>query len=207
MMRSRGPLSCRGSRRPHCGGIGRSGPGAPRSRGPGRDGHGAPHRSASPPPAPRPGERRPHGAAAFAAGRPTAVLDRGNPHGEARVAGLAAGLGVSGITVRRDIAVLDGEGLLQQVRGGAHRLAPRDEPDRTPDGDCPVDGGARLRDIGVVVPSLTYYWPRILRGASSAADGHGARLHIEAASPGAEDCLESLARLTDGGSIDALLLA
>ncbi|HLQ80178.1 MAG TPA: LacI family DNA-binding transcriptional regulator [Brachybacterium sp.] len=141
------------------------------------------------------------------AGRREAILDRVNAHGEARVAELAAELGVSVITVRRDIAVLDGEGLLQQVRGGAHRLAPRDEPDRTPDGDCPVDGGARLRDIGVVVPSLTYYWPRILRGASSAADGHGARLHIEAASPGAEDCLESLARLTDGGSIDALLLA
>src|SRR5699024_7534198 len=139
---------------------------------------------------------------ALPAGRRAAILDRVNAHGEARVAELAAELGVSVITVRRDIAVLDGEGLLQQVRGGAHRLAPRDEPGRTPDGDCPVDGGARLRDIGVVVPSLTYYWPRILRGASSAADGHGARLHIEAASPGAEDCLESLARLTDGGSID-----
>src|SRR5699024_2542895 len=122
------------------------------------------------------------------AGRREAILDRVNAHGEARVAELAAELGVSVITVRRDLAGRDGEGLLQQVRGGAHRLAPRAEPDRTPDGDCPVDGGARLRDIGVVVPSLTYYWPRILRGASSAADGHGARLHIEAASPGAEDC-------------------
>src|SRR5699024_6875073 len=98
----------------------------------------------------------------LAAGRREAILDRVNAHGEARVAGLAAELGAAVITVRRDIAGLDAERLLQQVRGGAHRLAPRDEPDRTPDGDCPVDGGARLRDIGVVVPSLTYYWPRIL---------------------------------------------
>lgn len=140
-------------------------------------------------------------------GRREEILDRVNAAGEARVADLAAELGVSVITVRRDIAVLAEEGLLRQVRGGAHRLALRDEPDRSSGRAAAAGGAAILKDIGVIVPSLTYYWPRILQGASSAADGHGARLHIEAASPRAEDCLESLARLTGEGAVDALLLA
>ena len=58
-------------------------------------------------------------------GRREAILERVNARGEARVADLASELGVSAITVRRDIASLDGEGLLRQVRGGAHRLVPR----------------------------------------------------------------------------------
>lgn len=140
-------------------------------------------------------------------GRREVILDRVNVSGEARVADLAAELGVSVITVRRDIAALDEQGLLRQVRGGAHRLAVRGEPDRSLGPAAVPDGAAALRDIGVIVPSLTYYWPRILQGASSEADGHGARLHIEAASPRAEECMESLARLTGEGAVDALLLA
>lgn len=140
-------------------------------------------------------------------GRREAILERVNARGEARVADLASELGVSAITVRRDIASLDGEGLLRQVRGGAHRLVPRDEQAQRSDRLAAAGGGTPLKDIGVIVPSLTYYWPRILRGASAAADEHGARLHIEAAAPRAEECLESLARLTDEGAIDALLLA
>ena len=44
-------------------------------------------------------------------GRREAILERVNARGEARVADLASELGVSAITVRRDIASLDGEGL------------------------------------------------------------------------------------------------
>ncbi|MGN7210573.1 substrate-binding domain-containing protein [Brachybacterium paraconglomeratum] len=140
-------------------------------------------------------------------GRREMILERVNATGEARVADLAAELGVSVITVRRDIAALDEQGLLRQVRGGARRLTVREQPDQNP-GAAPVSAGAAaLQDIGVIVPSLTYYWPRILQGASSEADAHGARLHIEAASPSAEECLESLARLTGEGAVDALLLA
>lgn len=141
------------------------------------------------------------------AGRREAILDRVNATGEARIADLAAELGVSVITVRRDISALDEEGLLRQVRGGAHRLTLPGTPDRSAGAAAADDDKAALKDIGVVVPSLTYYWPRILQGASSAADGHGARLHIEAASPRAEEFLESLVRLTGEGTIDALLVA
>jgi DNA-binding LacI/PurR family transcriptional regulator len=140
-------------------------------------------------------------------GRREMILDRVNATGEARVADLADELGVSVITVRRDIAALDEQGLLRQVRGGAHRLTVRDEPERSPSRSAASGRAAALQDIGVIVPSLTYYWPRILQGASSEADRHGARLHIEAASPRAEECLGSLARLTGEGAVEALLLA
>lgn len=141
-------------------------------------------------------------------GRRNAILERVDADGEVRVGELASELGVSAITVRRDIADLDQEGLLRRVRGGAHRLVRHAAQDQRAGEDAAVPSGSiDTKDIGVIVPSLTYYWPRILQGATAAADDHGARLHIEAASPRAEDNVEMLARLDGAGDLDALMLA
>ena len=49
-------------------------------------------------------------------------------HGRLRVADLAAELGVSAITVRRDLAELDSAGLLRRVHGGAVGTSPAAAP-------------------------------------------------------------------------------
>ena len=86
-------------------------------------------------------------------------------HGRLRVAELAAELGVSAITVRRDLAELDSAGLLRRVHGGAigTSAAGRDTQ------------GSQLT-IGIIVPSAATYYSDVIRGAEAMADRYGARL-------------------------------
>jgi DeoR/GlpR family transcriptional regulator of sugar metabolism len=51
--------------------------------------------------------------------RQTLILERVREDGGVRVADLARDLGVSDMTVRRDLEVLDGRGLIEKVHGGA----------------------------------------------------------------------------------------
>src|SRR5690554_3544764 len=51
--------------------------------------------------------------------RQSFILERVSTHGAVRVADLSAELGVSDMTIRRDIADLAGRGLLRKVHGGA----------------------------------------------------------------------------------------
>lgn len=131
--------------------------------------------------------------------RREAILERVAREGEVRVTTLASALGVSAITVRRDLSLLAEEGLVDQVRGGARRAA------RT-------TGNSQLEDItqstlAIVTPSLQYYWPAIIDGARRAASQHGANLLVQASSSGAEDNLTVLDELAADPSIDALILA
>ena len=86
-------------------------------------------------------------------------------HGRLRVAELVAELGVSAITVRRDLAELDSAGLLRRVHGGAIGTSPegRSAP------------GSQLT-IGIVVPSAASYYSDVIRGAEAMAGRYGARL-------------------------------
>ncbi|TCM49305.1 LacI family DNA-binding transcriptional regulator [Kribbella sp. VKM Ac-2568] len=86
-------------------------------------------------------------------------------HGRLRVAELSAELGVSAITVRRDLAELDSAGLLRRVHGGAIGTSPAAGPSQ----------GSQLT-IGIVVPSSTFYYTDVIRGAEAMADRYGARL-------------------------------
>jgi DNA-binding LacI/PurR family transcriptional regulator len=86
-------------------------------------------------------------------------------HGRLRVAELVAELGVSAITVRRDLAELDSAGLLRRVHGGAIGTAAADQ----------ASPGNRLT-IGIVVPSASSYYSDVIRGAEAMADRYGARL-------------------------------
>jgi DNA-binding LacI/PurR family transcriptional regulator len=88
-------------------------------------------------------------------------------HGRLRVADLAAELGVSAITVRRDLAELDAAGLLRRVHGGAVGT--------TPTSAQGPSQGSQLT-IGLVVPSSTFYYTDVIRGAEATADRYGARL-------------------------------
>ncbi|HYN67385.1 MAG TPA: DeoR/GlpR family DNA-binding transcription regulator [Ornithinibacter sp.] len=66
----------------------------------------------------------------LASQRRAAILTMVEESGAVRVSDLVEQLGVSDMTVRRDIERLDGEGLLERVHGGALAVVPRatDEP-------------------------------------------------------------------------------
>ncbi|MER5208207.1 substrate-binding domain-containing protein [Streptomyces sp. NPDC002825] len=87
--------------------------------------------------------------------------------GTARVSELAERLGVSPVTARRDVEVLAGRGLLDRVHGQVSW------PQRG------AAGGGRSGEglvLGLLVPSATYYFAEVIRGAHEAAARAGARL-------------------------------
>lgn len=96
-------------------------------------------------------------------------------NGSLSVTEFAAKAGISGMTVRRDLAALETEGLLSRVHGGAVPVAAPSRPDRS---GRSARTGARLplATIGMVAPSASYYFPGIIRGAEAAAQELGVRL-------------------------------
>ena len=145
--------------------------------------------------------------------------------GEAQVGVLAAQLGVSTITARRDIAALADEGLVERVHGGARRLeatgahhgqymtvgqfetgdsAPTDRAGATSRAPAPQKSMPR---IAMVVPSLRYYWPSILRGATQAARELTADLAVQVSTSDAVANGAVVESLASDPSLDALIIA
>ncbi|UFU07817.1 LacI family DNA-binding transcriptional regulator [Ruania halotolerans] len=85
--------------------------------------------------------------------------------GSVRASDVAAALGVTQVTVRRDIAVLADDGLLARVHGGAIAL---DDAARKP--------AAARTLVGVVVPSATEHFAEIMRGMQTVAEAARIRL-------------------------------
>ncbi len=151
--------------------------------------------------------------------RRTRVLDLLQRRGTVRVNDLAAELDVSVITIRRDISMLAEQGLVRRVRGGATLLGaapatagpPVDgERARAPEtaAAAPVERrSVQPRTIGMVVPSLDYYWPDIIRGVREAAAGEGARIVLRGATYEAADERRQLNWLVESGNVDGLLVA
>lgn len=123
--------------------------------------------------------------------------------GTVRVSDLTEALGVAAVTVRRDIAQLAREGLVERVHGGA-TLAQHDLDNR-PGGISarPAAGGS----IGVLVPSLDYYWPEVVRGAEEAAQERGLRVVLRGSSYEADDEALQLTRLVEKLGVDSLMIA
>ncbi|PNG23986.1 substrate-binding domain-containing protein [Streptomyces cahuitamycinicus] len=138
----------------------------------------------------------------FALQRRERLMDQLRLHGAVRVRDLARELSVSELTIRRDIAALADRGLLTRVHGGATLpSALEQEPVRR----------RRLKTpaftLGMVVPSLDFYWPQIVSGARNAAAAHGVNMQLRGSSyDRAEDCRQ-IVRLTESGQVQGLLLA
>ena len=121
--------------------------------------------------------------------------------GAVRVKDLAALLGVSELTVRRDIAALAARNLLTRVHGGATlptKLAPPAHRPRQ---------ATNRFTIGMVVPSLDYYWPPIVTGARAAAAALGVHIQLRGSSYNAEEDRRQIGRLVEAQQVQGLLLA
>ena len=136
-------------------------------------------------------------APALAASRRGLLLERLARNGVLRVAELAAELGVTPVTIRRDLVQLEDEGLLTRVHGGAV------PPEFQPEPEAPSASGT----IAVLVPSLDYYWPGVIRGMEDAARACGMRILLRGSSYEPEDERPVLKRLLLGESVRGLVFA
>ncbi|MEV6793513.1 substrate-binding domain-containing protein [Streptomyces sp. NPDC051320] len=140
----------------------------------------------------------------FASQRRERVMEELRRHGAVRVGDLAQSLGVSELTVRRDIAALAERGLLTKVHGGA--TLPTDlDPSRAP--VRRQRSGAAQFTIGVVVPSLDYYWPQIVSGARTAAAALGVNIQLRGSSYDPVEDRRQISRLIASQQVQGLLLA
>jgi DNA-binding LacI/PurR family transcriptional regulator len=161
--------------------------------------------------------------APLAVDRRAQVLDVLRRSGSARVSDLTEALGVTAVTVRRDIAQLAAEGLVLRVHGGV--TLPGGEPPAAPAaggagaavradgippvlapdaGTGPVAGAAPgttrgaatgAGTVGMLVPSLDYYWPGVARGVEAAARDRGLGVVLRGSSYESDDDRPQLERL------------
>lgn len=96
--------------------------------------------------------------------------------GSVRVAELAEQLSVTPVTIRRDLDILRRRGDVKRVHGGVTLRTENDLDDAgLPSEGNPAETGQSASSggdqpvIGMVVPSLDYYWPSVARGARSRA--------------------------------------
>ena len=151
--------------------------------------------AAAPPPPPSP--------APFGLSRRERILDELRRTGSVRVSDLARELGVAELTIRRDIGDLADRGLLTRVHGGATL---RSRLDTTVPHAAPTAGPPLFR-VGMVVPSLSYYWPHIIIGARAAATDGGVQLVLRGASYSVEDQRRQISSLVESGTLHGLIVA
>ncbi|MFD5255207.1 substrate-binding domain-containing protein [Streptomyces bobili] len=148
-------------------------------------------------------QERPAGAdRLFALQRRERLMGHLRLHGSVRVRDLALDLSVSELTIRRDIAALAGRGLLTRVHGGATLpSALEQEPVRRRRLATPTF------TIGMVVPSLDFYWPHIVSGVRNAAAARGVNVQLRGSSYDQAEDRRQIVRLTESGQVQGLLLA
>ncbi|MFE2757538.1 substrate-binding domain-containing protein [Actinosynnema sp. NPDC059335] len=128
------------------------------------------------------------------------LLEHLSGQGVLRIAHIARVMGVTPVTVRRDVNELAAEGLVERVHGGVRLLA---------DGAALAAGraGDGTPAVGMVVPSLDYYWPEVIRGAQDTAHELSARLVLRGASYQVGDVRHQAEWMIGSGAVDALLVA
>src|SRR5690606_23516875 len=138
----------------------------------------------------------------FGLSRREHIMDELRRTGSVRVSDLARELGVAELTIRRDIGRLADEGLVTRVHGGATLRSALDTtvPTRA------AASAPRFR-VGMVVPSLNYYWPQIIVGARAAATEQRVQLALRGASYAIDDQRRQIASLVDSGGVHGLIVA
>ncbi|MFE6840733.1 DeoR family transcriptional regulator, partial [Streptomyces sp. NPDC057705] len=115
--------------------------------------------------------------------RQAQVLELVRARGTVRVADLARELGVSPVTLRRDIEAMAARGEVRRMHGGISRVDPGRAP--APSAAAVAGGGggggggaAEGLVVGMVVPTTEYYYADVVRGAREAVEARGARLTV-----------------------------
>ncbi len=127
--------------------------------------------------------------------------------GVLRVSDLTDRLGAAAVTIRRDIAQLAAEGLVRRVHGGVALLDFEDDALTAEESAGAGAPSAEGRPLGMLVPSLDYYWPDVARGAEEAAREVRARIVLRGSSYDTEDDRPQLVRLVEQLSVSGLIVA
>src|SRR5947209_5739956 len=125
--------------------------------------------------------------------------------GVLRVSDLSGRLGAAAVTIRRDIAQLAAEGLVRRVHGGV--ALPEFDEDAAVEDSSAAAPSSGTRTLGMLVPSLDYYWPDVARGAEDAARELHARIVLRGSSYETEDDKPQLIRLVETLNVDGLIVA
>ena len=141
------------------------------------------------------------GKSLFSLQRRERLMEELRAHGAITVRGIAAKLGVSELTIRRDVNILADEGLVSRVHGGATLPSKLDRS----------AAAGRLAQhsysIGMVVPSLDYYWPQVISGARAEAEEQNLRILVRGSAYDAADNRRQVQALLDTQNIDGLIVA
>ncbi|WP_378145120.1 substrate-binding domain-containing protein [Cnuibacter sp. UC19_7] len=129
------------------------------------------------------------------------ILAQLREKGSVSVSVLARQLGVSELTVRRDVNALAQQGLVTRVHGGATLRSVLDTT------RAPASGPTPRYVIGMVVPSLDYYWPQIVNGARAEAARLRTTLLLRASTYDARDQRRQVEALLRTPALDGLIVA
>lgn len=129
------------------------------------------------------------------------ILAQLREHGSVSVSALARQLGVSELTVRRDVNALAQQGLVTRVHGGATLRSILDTT------RIAANGAAPRYVIGMVVPSLDYYWPQVVNGARAEAARLRTTLLLRASTYDARDQRRQVEALLRTPALDGLIVA
>ena len=135
-------------------------------------------------------------------GRRELIVAELRSNGMLRATDLADRLGVTPVTIRRDIKQLTDEGVLRRVHGGAALNESVRMETPTSVSHLPLPETT----IGILVPTLDYYWPGVIQGAKAEAELLGARLVLRSTSYEATDDRDQIKGLLDSGA-NGLVLA
>ncbi|MEV4776739.1 substrate-binding domain-containing protein [Microbacterium sp. LTA6] len=138
-----------------------------------------------------------------AAARHDAILRELELRGSVQSSSLAPRLGVTPMTLWRDLVVLEERGLLARVHGGAISLAVAQQQAAHTQGS--VARARPVATIGMIVPTTNYYFPEVIRGASQAARELNCRLVVGATNYSPEEEYRQAERLIASG-VDALMI-
>lgn len=139
-----------------------------------------------------------------AAARHDAILRELELRGSLSSTPFSARLGVTPMTLWRDLVALEERELLVRVHGGAVSLEVAQQQSRGArgaDGERPRP----VATIGMIVPTTRYYFPDVIRGASQAAHESNCRLVVGASNYSPQEELRQAERLIASG-VDALMI-
>ena len=148
--------------------------------------------------------------ALLAAERRAALLAILHTEGSLRIADLTNRLGVTAMTLRRDLAQLEAKGLATRVHGGAIRSSGSmtDTP-RAALAASAARGNeeGELPKIGILVPGVEFYWPEVIDGLQARARADGFQVVLRVSSYQAADERVTLDRLAETDGLVGLILA